>query len=83
MSGNASPAKNLSVFLCHGSEDKATVREIYSRLRQDGVRPWLDSPDVNADGQLDVSDLGAVLAPALTLASRSGTTIPELEAPAS
>src|SRR3712207_2923384 len=46
MSGNDSPAKNLSVFLCHGSEDKATVREIYARLRQDGVRPWLDEEEI-------------------------------------
>jgi HNH endonuclease len=43
----------------------------------------LDSSDVNADARLDVSDLGAVLAPALTPASRSGNTTPELAVPAS
>jgi hypothetical protein len=46
MSGKDSPAKNLIVFLCHGSEDKATVRDIYFKLRQDGVRPWLDEEEI-------------------------------------
>ncbi len=32
----------LHVFLCHASEDKAIVREIERRLRQDGFEPWLD-----------------------------------------
>jgi hypothetical protein len=36
----------LRVFLCHGSEDKPTVREIYSRLRGDGIDPWLDEIDI-------------------------------------
>jgi hypothetical protein len=35
-------AARLSVFLCHASEDKALVREIAHRLRQDGFEPWLD-----------------------------------------
>lgn len=35
--------KRLSVFLCHASEDKARVRELYTRLRLDGFHPWLDS----------------------------------------
>jgi hypothetical protein len=46
MSGKDSPAKHLIVFLCHGSEDKAAVRDIYARLRQDGVRPWLDEEEI-------------------------------------
>jgi hypothetical protein len=35
-------ADRLSVFLCHASEDKAVVREMERRLRQDGFDPWLD-----------------------------------------
>lgn len=35
-------AKPLSVFLCHSSADKPKVRELYDRLRNDGVAPWLD-----------------------------------------
>jgi formylglycine-generating enzyme required for sulfatase activity len=31
------------IFLCHASEDKAQVRELYNRLRAiDGFEPWLD-----------------------------------------
>ncbi|MCZ2289858.1 MAG: toll/interleukin-1 receptor domain-containing protein [Anaerolineales bacterium] len=33
----------LKVFLCHASEDKPIVRELYDRLRADGFDPWLDS----------------------------------------
>lgn len=32
----------LRVFLCHASEDKAKVREIYQRLQADGIEVWLD-----------------------------------------
>lgn len=32
----------LRVFLCHASEDKSTVRNLYYRLRAEGLDPWLD-----------------------------------------
>lgn len=32
----------LRVFLCHAKEDKPKVRELYRRLRADGVEVWLD-----------------------------------------
>ena len=35
------------IFLCHASEDKAQVREVYHRLRGvDGFEPWLDEEDL-------------------------------------
>ena len=34
------------VFLCHSSDDKAAVRELYGRLQADGVSPWLDEEDL-------------------------------------
>ena len=34
--------KKLSVFLCHSSGDKATVRDLYYKLLNDGIDPWLD-----------------------------------------
>jgi len=37
--GNARPVR---AFLCHASEDKPRVTEMYNRLRQDGIDPWLD-----------------------------------------
>ena len=39
------------VFLCHSSADKPTVRELYRRLRSDGVNPWFDEEDL-LPGQL-------------------------------
>lgn len=33
----------LKVFLCHASEDKLAVRELYQRLKSEGwIDPWLD-----------------------------------------
>lgn len=38
--------RKLKVFLCHSSGDKPAVRELYRRLRADGVEPWLDEEDL-------------------------------------
>ncbi len=38
----SSPKERLRVFLCHSSSDKPKIRELYQRLRADGVAPWLD-----------------------------------------
>jgi hypothetical protein len=33
----------LGVFLCHTSQDKAAVRDLYLRLKAEGwIDPWLD-----------------------------------------
>ncbi|ETW92574.1 MAG: hypothetical protein ETSY1_43045, partial [Candidatus Entotheonella factor] len=34
------------IFLCHASEDKPQVREIYHRLKDLGFEPWLDEKDL-------------------------------------
>ena len=34
------------VFLCHSSGDKAVVRELHSRLKNDGIDPWLDEEEL-------------------------------------
>jgi hypothetical protein len=36
----------LRVFLCHGSEDKLAIRELYHQLSKDGLDPWLDEEDI-------------------------------------
>ena len=41
-----SKTRPLSVFICHGSEDKTAVRELYSKLREDGIQVWLDEEDL-------------------------------------
>ena len=32
----------LSIFLCHSKSDKPKVRDLYQRLRAEGIDPWLD-----------------------------------------
>ena len=36
------------IFLCHASEDKQQVREVYQRLKAEGFEPWLDEEDLSA-----------------------------------
>lgn len=34
------------IFLCHASDDKAQVRELYHQLKAAGYHPWLDEEDL-------------------------------------
>ncbi len=36
----------LHVFLCHSSDDKPAVRELYQRLQIGGIKPWFDEEDL-------------------------------------
>ncbi|MGB3787969.1 MAG: TIR domain-containing protein [Phormidesmis sp.] len=38
--------RRLSTFLCHSSGDKEAVRQLYEKLRSDGVDPWLDEKNL-------------------------------------
>jgi hypothetical protein len=39
--------RKLRVFLCHSSQDKPTVRELYQRLLAEGwIDPWLDEEKI-------------------------------------
>ena len=48
--------RQLKVFLCHASGDKPAVRDLYRRLRSDGIAPWLDEEDLlpGQDWQLEI-----------------------------
>ena len=48
--------RRLRVFLCHASGDKPAVRDLYRRLRSDGIAPWLDEEDLlpGQDWQLEI-----------------------------
>jgi len=38
------PDRKLRVFLCHSSQDKPIIRELYQRLLAEGwIDPWLDT----------------------------------------
>jgi nucleotide-binding universal stress UspA family protein len=39
-------AAEFDVFLCHNWEDKPAVRELAERLRERGLRPWLDEREL-------------------------------------
>jgi hypothetical protein len=41
-SGSEVVEDSLGVFLCHSSNDKAVVRDLYQRLWREGIDPWLD-----------------------------------------
>jgi hypothetical protein len=38
--------KEPRIFLCHASNDKARVRELYRKLKEAGYHPWLDEEDL-------------------------------------
>ena len=40
--------RNLRIFLCHASEDKPAVRDLYTRLVNNGYKPWFDEEDLVA-----------------------------------
>jgi hypothetical protein len=42
------PRRRLKVFLCHSSGDKPAIRQLYTRLRDDGFSPWLDEENLLA-----------------------------------
>ncbi len=39
-------SKPVQIFLCHASEDKPKVVEVYRFLLQQGFKPWLDKEDL-------------------------------------
>jgi hypothetical protein len=41
-----SSSRTLRIFLCHASNDKPPVRDLYRRLKADGFAPWLDEEDL-------------------------------------
>ena len=44
------------IFLCHASEDKAQVREVYRQLKALGFEPWLDEVDILAGKNWNFAD---------------------------
>jgi TIR domain len=50
------------VFLCHNSEDKSAIWEIYDRLCERGLRPWIDEEDLTP-GRFWLDELGQQVKP--------------------
>lgn len=38
--------KRIQIFLCHASEDKEHVRNLYQKLKNSGFDPWLDEEEL-------------------------------------
>jgi hypothetical protein len=51
--GHVGEGHRLRVFLCHASQDKEAVRDLYQRLQSDGFAAWLDEEDLPAGSTLE------------------------------
>jgi len=58
-SASVSP-RTLQVFLCHSKSDKPKVREIYNRLKADGIDPWLDEKNLLVGQEWELEIVKAV-----------------------
>jgi Zn-dependent protease with chaperone function len=54
--------KSLRVFLCHASEDKEAVRNLWTIVRSWGHKPWLDEEDILPGQDWDLEITRAVKA---------------------
>ena len=56
-----SEPRKLRVFLCHASQDKPVVRELYQRLNSEGwIDPWLDEEKLLPGQDWDIEITNAV-----------------------
>lgn len=64
------------VFLCHASDDKAAVRDLYGRLAESNINPWLDEVDILPGQNWDLEITRAVerADAVVVLLSRRSTT---------
>jgi hypothetical protein len=63
------------IFLCHATEDKAQVKEIYRKLVSDGFAPWLDECDILPGQRWDAEIKRAIRSAALVLVFLSRTSV--------
>ena len=65
----------LKIFLCHATEDKPKVRDLYDKLKADGFEPWLDEVDLlpGQDWKLEITK--AVRSAAAVLVCLSKTSV--------
>jgi TIR domain-containing protein len=67
--------EGLKVFLCHGKEDKAAVRELYTLLQEEGMQPWLDEEDIEPGALWDIAIQDAVRDCHIVLVCLSHTSV--------
>jgi len=69
------PHRPLNVFLCHGKEDKETVKSLYRHLRAAGLQPWMDDVDLGPGDEWDSAIRKAIKAADVVLACMSSTSV--------
>jgi hypothetical protein len=67
--------RGLSVFLCHGSEDKDSVRKLREKLQVHGFEPWLDEAEILPGQDWDVEIRRAVRASDTVVVCLSTTSV--------
>ena len=53
-------AMRLRVFICHAKEDKLKARDLYKRLKNDGIDVWFDEESLMAGNEWDLEVANAV-----------------------
>lgn len=53
-------ARRLKVFLCHARGDRTEVEDLYHRLDNQGVQPWLDKRDIYAGEEWEIAIRNAI-----------------------
>jgi len=72
----AKPNLKLRVFLCHASQDKPIVRELYHRLLSEGwIDPWLDEEDILGGQDYDIEIQKAVDATDVVIVCNSSRSV--------
>lgn len=70
------PDRKLRVFLCHASQDKPIVREVYQQLRGEGwIEPWLDKEKLLPGQDWDLEIEKAVEAADVVIVFLSGNSV--------
>ena len=69
-------SRKLRVFLCHASQDKPVVRELYQRLNAEGwIDPWLDEEKLLPGQDWDMEIEKAVEAADVVIVCLSNTSV--------
>ncbi len=67
-------AGSSKIFLCHASQDKPRVRDLYKRLRGDGFEVWLDTEDLLPGQDWDLEIRRAIRTSRVVLVCLSSTS---------
>ncbi|MDQ3819365.1 MAG: toll/interleukin-1 receptor domain-containing protein [Acidobacteriota bacterium] len=75
MKKNAIPPRKLRVFLCHSSDDKPLVRNLYNRLNSDGIDSWLDEENLLPGEEWELEIIKAVRSSDIVIVCLSQSSI--------